>query len=539
MTIRIILRKNDLFKAAILIILLIMGISSIVPQTLELYWGKDGSTLPNSNEYATSQWIKENTSSSTIIISDPVSMDIISSLSDRFSLAQFSMGKPVRQPQDFTRVDYVLNLFKADNSIQVYYYLSKIAELGLSGDEFYRSFKSIDDPSFVILLSSRTVEWIKSGGERVVTYLTEKPILEQYKNLFDLAYFDILYSDSNSIYIFKPKYSAILPLNDYLGETGVVSHDQLLLDLPLIDNLRGNAFDKSIYCNDVTIVSQMWSIDDDKELYFDGQKSYVYVNSSQILDLNNEFTISLWVKLERNTQKEQTVLYKPEQFLLRLDAASEGSSLSFYVYDGSSWEPRVKSGIVPQLGDWYNVVAIYKKTSLSLYINGTLARTIQQQRVPISSNETIFIGKPNYFNGYIKNVQVFGFALDSYEIQNIYQNKTDGYSIFFNSHIHETGNLIELPLTFNNQNVDLFLQLEALSNSNSIIQDEPIMNFQLFSGQTLIYERDLSTSNIQNGLISLGTINIIPNATYVAKLDVLSRNYDLKITNLLVNSIGE
>jgi hypothetical protein len=277
-------------RMIVMAVLTMIILSSIIPHTDFLFTrGGDvimhrhrDPTNPNFPlwyEYEAALWIKKNTPRSTIIISDPVTMDLLSALSDRIPLAHIFMGRPVR-PQDKEGVNIVLKLLKSEKDIDVYNYLTKIGQIGVSGGEFYRSFEPLKNMSFIIVITPRTVKWLESNGRQPIVYLSqdEHKISGNIISVFaESDLFEKIFNLDNVLYIFRPRYTQILPAVDFLGNTGDIYEEHLTLYLPLNEGKGEIAYSKSLNRKFGKIINPLWikSDKDEYNLKFDGCKTHI------------------------------------------------------------------------------------------------------------------------------------------------------------------------------------------------------------------------------------------------------------------------
>jgi hypothetical protein len=103
------------------------------------------------------------------------------------------------------------------------------------------------------------------------------------------------------------------------------------------------------------------------------------------------FRLECWVKPTEPHLGTQYVALKPQEYMLRIDPPSEGSYFSFFVWLNGGWEPRVRSEIAPQVGQWYHLVAGWDGRTLSLEVNGTVARA-QRSGTPHVSSAPLHFG---------------------------------------------------------------------------------------------------------------------------------------------------
>lgn len=102
-------------------------------------------------------------------------------------------------------------------------------------------------------------------------------------------------------------------------------------------------------------------------LALDGQQQ-IMVPSAKDLNLSRDFSIEARVRFDA-VGDGHTVVFKDQQYSIRVDWTREGNRLSFFVFAGGQWEPRVTS-IVPQPGQWYDLVATWDGRQAALWVNG-------------------------------------------------------------------------------------------------------------------------------------------------------------------------
>ena len=106
---------------------------------------------------------------------------------------------------------------------------------------------------------------------------------------------------------------------------------------------------------------------------------------------------------------------------MRKDEESNGK-LSFFIYDGTDWEPRANSYVQPNFGVWYHIVGTYNRQHVKIYVNGKLkGLSVRTGAMPSNGNNTV-VGFWNneYFSGLIDEVRIYNRALSAEEIKNLY-----------------------------------------------------------------------------------------------------------------------
>jgi hypothetical protein len=74
------------------------------------------------------------------------------------------------------------------------------------------------------------------------------------------------------------------------------------------------------------------------------------------------------------------------------------------------------------INKWFNVIIRCQNTTLDVYINGTIARSINLVGVPKQNYGDVYVAMNGGFNGYISNLWYFNYALGTAAIQRIAAN---------------------------------------------------------------------------------------------------------------------
>jgi len=77
--------------------------------------------------------------------------------------------------------------------------------------------------------------------------------------------------------------------------------------------------------------------------------------------------------------------------------------------------------IIPDipLNKWFNVIIRCKNTTLDVYINGTITRSLNLIGVPKQNYGDVYVAMNGGFDGYISNLWYYNYALGISEIQNL------------------------------------------------------------------------------------------------------------------------
>lgn len=95
----------------------------------------------------------------------------------------------------------------------------------------------------------------------------------------------------------------------------------------------------------------------------------VEVPHAEPLQLYPQLDIRCRFRLSATAERTQDLVRKDREYLLRVDWAKENGSLSFFVFVDGQWEPRMR-GLVPKIGQWYDVRARWDGRKLMLDVNG-------------------------------------------------------------------------------------------------------------------------------------------------------------------------
>jgi hypothetical protein len=160
-------------------------------------------------------------------------------------------------------------------------------------------------------------------------------------------------------------------------------------------------------------------------LSFNGTNSWVTINDSQSLDLTNGMTLEAWVN-PSNLSSWRAVLLKERPTsglcysLYATDPDQSNSPPSTFVNTGGSDQSTFGAAGLP-LNQWTQLAATYDGSTLSLYVNGSLADSNPVSGNILVSNGALRIGGDSiwgeYFTGLIDEVRVYNGALTQTQIQ--------------------------------------------------------------------------------------------------------------------------
>ena len=147
-------------------------------------------------------------------------------------------------------------------------------------------------------------------------------------------------------------------------------------------------------------------------------EQHLIVPSSGELNLSRHFTIEARLRLDR-LGDGHTLVFKDNQYSLRVDWAKEGKKISFFVFADQKWEPRVSS-VAPEPGRWYHLVATWNGREAALWVNGEPFQTSRWGALPPANDSPLVIasrgGHGPGIQGAIDYVKIYHRTLSTAEI---------------------------------------------------------------------------------------------------------------------------
>lgn len=152
-------------------------------------------------------------------------------------------------------------------------------------------------------------------------------------------------------------------------------------------------------------------------LVLDG-KQQILVSSSPELNLARNFSIEARVRLDK-IGDGHTLVFKDNQYSLRVDWTSEGRKISFFVCADQKWEPRVSS-LVPEPGRWCHLVATWDGREAVLWLNGEPFQISRRGQLPPPNDHPVVLASQAAHGagvqGAIDQVKVYRRTLSPAEI---------------------------------------------------------------------------------------------------------------------------
>ena len=210
--------------------------------------------------------------------------------------------------------------------------------------------------------------------------------------------------------------------------------------------LNGNVNDESAYNNHGIEYGIQYTNDrfqnPNSACYFDGYDDYIKVLHSNILNFEDDFTISFWVKTSQTPLFESTIIMKYEGISLPryyVNLNSEGKS-NFSIYE--NWQDNSLVGTNQEInnGIFNHVVTIRRGNSMEIWINGVLDNTSISLETNLSNVGNVFIGRylynatGHYFNGILDDIRLYNRALNESEIIALSYEGTENLPVVENSY---------------------------------------------------------------------------------------------------------
>jgi hypothetical protein len=104
------------------------------------------------------------------------------------------------------------------------------------------------------------------------------------------------------------------------------------------------------------------------------------------------------------------------------------------------------------INKWVNVIIRCQNTTLDVYVNGTIVRSLQLEGVPKQNYGDVYVAMNGGFNGYISNLWYYNYALGTNKIQKIVSSGPNTKMIGTNSMDIKNSNYLSLRWYFNGSN---------------------------------------------------------------------------------------
>jgi len=190
--------------------------------------------------------------------------------------------------------------------------------------------------------------------------------------------------------------------------------------------------DKSIYGNNGVITGATW-VDgiEGKALNFNGTSDYVEIVENGSLDILNEITISAWVNFDvvdsgsvgtwdstdNGIISKQQAYYLTEAYTATANLTVNGG--------GSANVTEGKTNLNGFLGQWIHIAGTINGNMGKIYVNGALDSSFTNSSLLTESDSAVRIGwvsYSRYLDGQIDEIKIYNRALNSTEIQYLFNN---------------------------------------------------------------------------------------------------------------------
>jgi hypothetical protein len=147
-----------------------------------------------------------------------------------------------------------------------------------------------------------------------------------------------------------------------------------------------------------------------------------------------EFTWSVWLfinnlELSANTTTYKHIFSKGNSDLNSKGVVNPNNAPGLYIAPNSNTlvvmmntfsviNEEIEIPDIP-LNKWVNVIIRCQNTTLDVYVNGTIARSITLVGIPKQNYGNVYVAMNGGFNGYISNLWYHNYALGTSEIQKI------------------------------------------------------------------------------------------------------------------------
>jgi hypothetical protein len=145
-----------------------------------------------------------------------------------------------------------------------------------------------------------------------------------------------------------------------------------------------------------------------------------------------EFTWSVWMfinNLQTNASVYKHVFSKGNSKVEQNGLIEPNNAPGLYIAPNTNtlvvkmntFEVINEEVLIPDipLNKWVNVIIRCQNTTLDVYINGTIARSVQLMGVPKQNYGDVYVGMNGGFDGYISNLWYYNYALGTAAIQNL------------------------------------------------------------------------------------------------------------------------
>jgi hypothetical protein len=201
-----------------------------------------------------------------------------------------------------------------------------------------------------------------------------------------------------------------------------------------LDEASGNVAKDSAGNNNGTLVGDpQWQPSAGKiggALEFDGEGDFVKIGAESDFDMNDQITISTWIKVSQFDKEWQAIIAKGDSSW-RLQRNQNEDNLEFActglkIPSGAPWGNLYGKRSVND-GQWHHIAGIYDGSKMYLIIDGELDSSQPASGRINTNNAPVYIGensenKGRFWNGLIDDVRIYNYALRKVEVAEMYNN---------------------------------------------------------------------------------------------------------------------
>ncbi len=197
------------------------------------------------------------------------------------------------------------------------------------------------------------------------------------------------------------------------------AQNNLILDVPIASSITENktaVIATLTPTGNITYTKDRYGVEG-SAVVFDGA-SHFTITSDTILKNLSSYSVSVWVKPAVNDGINQYIFSKVTPNRDIALGLNNGTFNTHFTNNTNTyfWLDDVEKYVA---GVWVHLVSVYDGTTLKLYKNGTLAKTITPASQPSWTSANIYFGTlaSYHFNGAADELKVYGRALSSTEIE--------------------------------------------------------------------------------------------------------------------------
>ncbi len=166
---------------------------------------------------------------------------------------------------------------------------------------------------------------------------------------------------------------------------------------------------------------------------FDGVGSYIDIGNPSSLQITGSLSLSAWVKTSMSSTGFVISKDNLSNRCYALVVVMESGTLRarFFIVKSNSLVNVTSTTVNIGDNNWHNIVGVNDGTDLKIYVDGNLENTNSNAGGAIDNDAVnLNIGRRNdnnlFFNGKIDEVAIFDYALDSDQIDKIYNATSTG-----------------------------------------------------------------------------------------------------------------